>query len=78
MLFNFFCVVYVFIFVLCYLNKLICMFFYIVFYYIIIIKIKNFIIFWKLCDKVRKYYSFKSYDEYIYIIEWNFKYFGVD
>lgn len=52
--------------------------FYIVFYYIIVIKIKNFMIFWKLCDKVRKYYSFKSYDEYIYIIEWNFKYFGVD
>lgn len=35
-------------------------------------------IFWKSCDKVRKYHSFKSYDEYTYITERNFKYSGVD
>uniref|UniRef100_K1QTF4 Uncharacterized protein n=1 Tax=Magallana gigas TaxID=29159 RepID=K1QTF4_MAGGI len=35
-------------------------------------------IFWKSCDKVRKYQSFKSYDEYTYITERNFKYSGVD
>lgn len=35
-------------------------------------------IFWKWCDKVRKYQSFKSYDEYTYITERNFKYSGVD
>uniref|UniRef100_A0A8W8J1V1 Uncharacterized protein n=1 Tax=Magallana gigas TaxID=29159 RepID=A0A8W8J1V1_MAGGI len=35
-------------------------------------------IFWKSCDKVGKYHSFKSYDEYTYITERNFKYSGVD
>lgn len=51
---------------------------YIAFHYIIAIKTKNFMIFWKSCDKVRKYQSFKSHDEYTYITERNFKYSGVD
>lgn len=62
----------------CHLNKSTCTPLYIAFHYIIAIKTKKFMIFWKSCDKVRKYHSFKSYDEYTYITERNFKYSGVD